>query len=141
MNDERNESRRRLLNDVLCEDSGGLENDKEAALSAFRRGRLLRRAGRVSAAVMIVAVAIAGILVLQRDVTKEIPGVANVRPSEQSDNQPDIPRLTDEELIASFPSNSCFLAEVDGRQMLVFIDPRVEEQVLHKGIPAFTRNP
>lgn len=138
MNDERNESARRLLNDVLREDSGGLENDKEMALSAFRRGRLLRRAGRASAAVMMVAVAIAGVLVLQRDATKEI---ANVQPSGQSDHQPGMPRLTDEELIASFPSNSCFLAEVDGRQMLVFIDPRVEEKVLHKGLSAFTRNP
>jgi hypothetical protein len=137
MNDERNESRQRLLNDVLREDPGGWE-DKEAALSAFRRGQLLRRAGRAGVAVMIAAVAIAGVLVLQRHVIKDIPPavVANVQPSEQSG----MPRLTDEELIASFPSNSCFLAEVEGRQILVFFDPRVEERVLHKGLSAITRN-
>ena len=49
--------------------------------------------------------------------------------------------LTDEELIASFPSNSCFLAEVEERQILVFVDPSVEEKVLRKGTEAFARNP
>jgi hypothetical protein len=143
MNDERNESRRQLLSDVLREDPGGWGDDKEAALSAFRRGRLLRRARRASLAVMIVAVATAAVLVIQRDISKEIPltVAANVQPSERSGNQPDMPRLTDEELIASFPANSCFLAEVEGRQILVFVDPRVEEKVLGKGLPAFTRNP
>ena len=136
MNDERNESSRRLLNDVLREDAGGLRNDKETALSAFRRARLLRRAGRTSFAVMIVAVATAGVLVTQRDKTKEISlaVAANVQPSGRSGNQPDMPSLTDEELIASFPSNSCFLAEVEGRQILVFLDRRVEEKVLGKGM-------
>ena len=138
MNDEQNESRRRLLNDVLREDRGGLENDKEAALSAFRRGRLLRRAGRASVAVMIVAAATLGVLLIQPDAAKEVPlGSAKVQPSERSD----MPTLTDEELIASFPSNSCFLAEVDGRQILVFVDPMVEESAVHKGSPPFARNP
>jgi len=143
MTDERNESRRRLLNDVLCEDPGGLENDKEAALSAFRRGRLLRRAGRASVAAMIVAVATAGVLLLQRDIARKTPlaVAANVQPFETSGNQPDMPRLTDEELIASFPSNSCFLAEVEGRQILVFVDPRVEERAVHKGSLPFARDP
>ena len=143
MNDERNESRRRLLNDVLREGPGGLENHKEAALSAFRRGRLLRRAGHASVAMMIVAVATTGVLVSQRDNTKEISlaVAANVQPPGRSSNQPDIPRLSDEELIASFPSNSCFLAEVGGRQILVFVDPTVEEKVLGKGTAAFARNP
>src|SRR5688500_114307 len=111
MNDELNESRRRLLNDVLREDPGGLENDKEAAL--------------------FVAAATVGVLVIQPDAAKEVPlGIsANVQPSERSD----MPTLTDEELIALFPSNSCFLAEVEGRQILVFLDPKVEETAVHKG--------
>ena len=30
--------------------------------------------------------------------------------------------LTDEELLASFPKGSCFLAEIDGQEELVFLD-------------------
>lgn len=36
--------------------------------------------------------------------------------------------LTDEELIALFPPGSCFLAEVNGKKMLVFKDPEVRKQ-------------
>ena len=40
---------------------------------------------------------------------------------------PDLPRrLTDTELIAAFPKGSCFIAEVDGKKELVFLDPKLE---------------
>jgi hypothetical protein len=40
---------------------------------------------------------------------------------------PDAPRrLTDEELVAAFPKGSCFIAEVDGKKELVFLDPKVQ---------------
>ena len=40
---------------------------------------------------------------------------------------PDQPRrLTDEELVAAFPKGSCFIAEVDGKKELVFLDPKLE---------------
>ena len=40
---------------------------------------------------------------------------------------PDKPRrLTDQELVAAFPKGSCFIAEVDGKKELVFLDPKVE---------------
>ena len=139
MSDERNESRRRLLDDVLREGLAGAQSDKEAAITAFRRGRLWRRVRRVSLTALFVAAATVGVLVIQPDAAKEGPlgASAHVQPPERSD----MPTLTDEELIASFPSNSCFLAEVEGRQILVFVDPRVEEKVLRKGTAAFARNP
>ena len=40
---------------------------------------------------------------------------------------PDKPRyLTDQELVAKFPKGSCFIAEVDGKKELVFLDPKVK---------------
>jgi len=40
---------------------------------------------------------------------------------------PDKPRrLTDKELVAAFPKGSCFIAEVDGKKELVFLDPKLE---------------
>ena len=38
--------------------------------------------------------------------------------------------LTDQELLASFPPNTCFLAEIDGRKELVFLDANAERQYL-----------
>ena len=39
----------------------------------------------------------------------------------------DRPRfLTDQELVAAFPKGSCFIAEVDGKKELVFLDPEVQ---------------
>ena len=34
--------------------------------------------------------------------------------------------LTDEQLVASFPKGSCFIAEVDGKKELVFLDPALQ---------------
>ncbi len=38
--------------------------------------------------------------------------------------------LTDRELLAAFPPGSCFLAEVNGKKVLVFSDPAIEKQYL-----------
>ncbi len=40
--------------------------------------------------------------------------------------------LSDEELLATFPKGSCFLAEIDGRKELVFLDPHVEHRFMAK---------
>ena len=39
--------------------------------------------------------------------------------------------LSDQELLAAFPAGSCFLAYVDGKKELVFLDRNVERQYLH----------
>jgi hypothetical protein len=143
MNDERTELQRRLLNDVLRDDLAVDGNDptREAAFGAFRRTRLLRRVRRASVIVTVVAAIAAGILI-QRDLSTNRHLTAGNRtplvvlPAEKETNARDLRRLTDEALIASFPPNSCFLAEVDGRQVLVFTDPALEEKVRGFGRPS-----
>jgi hypothetical protein len=40
---------------------------------------------------------------------------------------PERPRhLTDQDLVAAFPKGSCFIAEVDGKKELIFLDAEVE---------------
>jgi hypothetical protein len=39
--------------------------------------------------------------------------------------------LTDEQLLASFPANSCFIAEADGRKILVFRNPELRQKYFH----------
>ena len=41
---------------------------------------------------------------------------------------PDIPRISDQEVLAMFPKGSCAIAEVDGRKQLVFFDQKQADQ-------------
>lgn len=40
--------------------------------------------------------------------------------------------MTDQQLLASFPPNSCYLAEVDGRKVLIFADASVRRKFIGK---------
>ena len=141
MNRERSESQRRLLNDVLREEDGA----RQTALAAFRRARFVRRIGQISALVILTGTLTIGILLSQRDSTSDTQTITangsstNVRHANDSTDQREVPTLTDEQLLASFPPNSCFLAEIDGRQVLVFMDAVVERQVLRRGSSDQTR--
>jgi hypothetical protein len=45
--------------------------------------------------------------------------------------------LTDGELLAAFPKGSCFIAEVDGKKELIFVDPQAEHTfVVRSGVSA-----
>ncbi len=49
----------------------------------------------------------------------------------QPPDKPMRPRsLSDRELLAAFPKGSCFIAEVDGKKLLVFLDPEVKQAYL-----------
>ena len=39
--------------------------------------------------------------------------------------------LTDEQLLAFFPANSCFIAESEGRKILVFRNPELRQKYFH----------
>jgi hypothetical protein len=133
MNRESSESQRRLLNDLLREDDAA----RQAAFAAFRRARFMRAIGRGSALVVLAGVAVSiGMVLSRHDLDSDVRTTAKIGPSTHlrhadESKAPEVPTLTDEQLLASFPPNSCFLAEIDGRQVLVFTDPAVERQVLH----------
>ena len=124
MNDERAHVENRLLTDVFCDEP----NAKQAAVAAFRRAVFLRRARRV-AGTMVICAAAATAIVHQ---TEKAPVIAVKKIVQPAAVPSSIPSLSDEQLLALFPSNSCFLAEVDGRQILVFDDPELREKFLFK---------
>src|SRR5258705_4337524 len=126
MSRERSDSQRQLLEDILREEDGA----KQAALAAFRRARFVRRLGRAGALVALAGAVIIGVVFSQRDSASHIQAVQQ---RDSAAGQREVATLTDEGLLASFPPNSCFLAEVDGRKVLVFVDPVVEKEVLHRG--------
>jgi len=132
MNNERLQARSRLLNDVLLEERG---SEKAVAMVAFRRARSGRRVRAFGG----LAVTIAAALVLGIHYYRiEPPATVAVKPSQPqalttgAENTGALLKLTDEELLASFPSNSCFLAEVNGRQVLVFTDRSIKQKFLYQ---------
>jgi len=129
MKSERLRARGRLLNDVLSEESG---RGKAIALTAFRRARLVRRARTYGGlAVMVVAALAMGFHFMR----PERPASVAVKPQAPTavvENNDVLPKLSDAELLASFPPDSCFLAEVNGRQVLVFTDRALREKFVYQ---------
>ena len=132
--------RERLLGDVFAEDFKESEHgEMNPLLREFRRAHWRRKASAVLlAAAAVFAVGILSALYL-RDARQETSVAASTVASaglEQSVSA-SAPRtgessdyLSDEELLNLFPSNSCFLAEFDGKQVLVFKDPALAAAVL-----------
>jgi hypothetical protein len=102
---------------------------KAEALGIFRARQRLRRLTRWAGSAMVLAAAFVGLAHwLSRPATAPRPvTVARV----EAPKTPDTARnLTDQELVAAFPQGSCFIAEVDGKKELVFLDPAVGRSYL-----------
>ena len=141
MNDERSDQKRRLLNEVFRTDSidpcGG--QLKERAWAEFRRARSVRRIASISSAALALAVLVAGGL-LFRASERSKSGTLTAMPVRPESKRPTAVQakdranddaLTDEQLLAFFPADSCFIAEVDGRKILVFRNPEVRQKYFH----------
>jgi len=116
-----------LLNTVLRDESwqGTSAAFKAEAMGTFRARQRVRRLARWTSGALVLAAVVAGAvhwLGRPAKAPRQL-AVKQAKPPEQTEK----PRyLTDEELLASFPKGSCFLAEVDGKKELIFLDPNVE---------------
>jgi hypothetical protein len=142
MNGKRSDPNQRLLNDVWQDDTNGAwaAAAKQRALAAFRRGRLLRRITILSRLAALFLVLVTAILLLRRDGSKspspgrsgrERAGQPKQAGATESLASTPLPTLTDEQLLASFPPDTCYLAEVEGRKVLVFADSSSRKKYLH----------
>ena len=141
MNNERSDEKRRLLNEVFRSDSmdsfsGQL---KERAWAEFRRARFIRRIALISSTVVAVTGLVAGGLLFRASERNKTRNLATM-PVRTESKQPaavqaEAPandgRLTDEQLLAFFPPDSCFIAEADGRKILVFRSPEIRQKYFH----------
>jgi hypothetical protein len=116
-----------LLDAMLCDESWQAASAacKTEALRTFRVRQRVRRltrwAGSVAAVAVVIAVVGHGLgwrAAAPRPITLAHAVVPKAAPAPR--------RITDAELVASFPKGSCFIAEVDGKKELVFFDPKVE---------------
>src|SRR5260221_14676588 len=122
-----------LLNAVLGDEGWQTANaaGKAAALVAFQARQRARRAMQWTGCVVALAVGIAcGAHWLSRSVTP--PRQIAAKPADAPREPLTQRSLTDAELIASFPEGSCFLAEIDGKKQLVFLNQEIERRYVAK---------
>jgi hypothetical protein len=141
MNDERSDEKRRLLNEVFRTDSidSFSRQLKERAWAEFRRARVMRRIALISSAAVVVTALVAGSLFFRATERNKTRNLATMpvptEPKQSRAVQAVAPAndatLTDEQLLAFFPADSCFIAEVEGRKILVFRDPELRQKYFH----------
>ena len=105
---------------------------KLEVLEAFHARQRLRRFVRWGSLTALMVLGTAALPWLHRSPAPPLQGVAVYQPPPKANDQPGF--LTDEQLLAAFPKGSCFIAEVDGRKELVFLDPEVERAYLAETI-------
>lgn len=136
------ERREQLLRDVFAEDFDRTERatrETQLLLREFRLAYWRRKTNRVLLAVAaMVAVGVFTTLYTRDAETSPqtvfLPATTPSNPQLPiTDSAASKTRdyLTDKELLSLFPPDSCFLAELDGKQVLVFKDPAVAAAVLH----------
>jgi len=98
---------------------------KAEALRTYRVRQRVRRLTRWAGGVAVLGALLAGVM---HSIIPPAPPPrrAFVKPAPAPMPAGQLPSLTDEELVASFPKGSCFIAEVDGKKELVFLDPKLE---------------
>jgi len=116
-----------LLDILLCDETWQVASAgfKAEALRTLHARRRVRRLTRWAGSAAALAAMIAGVtLWLGRSTSapRHITLARNEAP--KATKQPG--HLTDQALVAAFPRGSCFIAEVDGRKELIFMDPKVQ---------------
>ncbi len=141
MNNEPTDERRRLLNEVFRTDSFDAFSGqlKQRAWAEFRRARFIRRIALISTAAAVVTAMFTGGLLFRASERNKTRSLATMplrtEPKRPTPVQAEPPAndatLTDEQLLAFFPADSCFIAEADGRKILVFRSPELREKYFH----------
>jgi hypothetical protein len=80
---------------------------------------------------------VVAILVIMRSVgshgprPRPVASLPKVAGAQVQRGAPAISIMSDQEVVACFPPGSCFIAEVEGRKVLVFPDPILRQRYLH----------
>ena len=111
---------RSVLGDEDWQAAGGAL--KHRAMDAFRARQRMRRFGRWCGGGVALLALIACAVWLGSPA--RTPRREAGRPPQQNRHAPAVDYVSDEQLLASFPKGSCFIAEIDGRKQLVFLNPQ-----------------
>ena len=104
---------------------------KKEALGIFRTRQRVRRLARWTGSVAATVAVLASVAHWVGRPAPPSQQVALVMT--QAPKAPDkLRHLTDQDLVAAFPKGTCFIAEVDGKKELVFLDPEVERSYVSR---------
>ena len=107
---------------------------KTEALATFRARQRVRRLTRWAGGLAVLAMLLAGISWFG---WRTVPRQTTLAQRKALEPPPKPHFLTDKELLAAFPKGSCFIAEVDGKKELIFLDPKAQRTYLAKsGLPS-----
>lgn len=122
-----------LLNSVLRDEQWQASDTafKAQAMGAFRTRQRVRRMVRWTGGVVVFGALLASVIHLSKPAPLSQPQLAAAR-IETPKKLESTRFLTDEELLASFPEGSCFIAEIDGQKELIFLDPELERLYVSK---------
>ena len=104
------------------------EHDSRVHAAALRAFRSRPRHRKLTTVTLLIALATAILSTQLNSKQQAAPPVAHRLPSAPATEKQPAVSLTDEELLAHFPPGSCFLAEVNGKIILVFNDPALKKQ-------------
>ena len=118
-----------LLLDALLRDEewhASSTSIKNRALGTFRVRQRARRLARWMLGATACAVVIVSAMHWFGQTSRSRPVIVNDPAAPSGESAPRY--MTDKELLESFPKGSCFLAEVDGKEELIFVDPNLERK-------------
>ena len=98
---------------------------KAEALRTYRIRQRVNRLTRSAGSVVVLVVVFAGLthwFSRPAPAPRQVAAALTAIPRAQERAR----QLTDQDLVAAFPKGSCFIAEVDGKKELIFLDPAVE---------------
>ena|SRR5690348_15106031 len=135
MNGDQSDRERRLLADVLGGDSfAAFDYElKRKSLAEFRRARFIRRAGIISVVVALLAAAGGSLLFMHSQpghVFVDSPPIQLPANPNSTAIKANAGIITEAQLVGLFPSNTCFIAEVEGRKVLVFRSEELRRKYL-----------
>jgi hypothetical protein len=121
--------RHRLLGEVFAEDFEPAPEEMREVLREFRVAWWRRRTVRaVLAAAAVAALGVFAPSYLRNGARNPNPVVFSATVEVATPEK--VEMISDEELLSLFPPDSCFLAELDGKQVLVFKDAKLAEEFL-----------
>ncbi len=126
---------RELFSETVCDEEFARHDfeTQRVAVREFRRAQWRKKLAGIARIAAVFAMAFVSFLIAGK--TKELKKEAALPARFSSARMPPAtPKagqsglMSDEQLLALFPPGSCYLAEVEGRKMLVFRDEKVKQR-------------
>jgi hypothetical protein len=120
-----------LLYDVLVDQANNEISQASARLNFRRNVRRRKFLRGIVGGVSVLILIVMGLMPFEKDRVRTMSVEQRIEASQSIKNGERPSGMSDDELLRSFPPGSCFLAEVNGKTVLVFTDESVKRAVMN----------